>query len=198
MALARDSVVTGHRVAGSIAPLEDCYRPDLSPGWDAFSEHVELADVLADAGCDLLLCETFPNADEAISAVSAARCAGIETWLALTAGPDGALMTPDQMAVAARRGVDEGASVVLVNCTPAHDTLRFVESLADASLGVPIGAYANAGSADDEIGWNASTQPGAQAYAVLAQQWINAGATLVGSCCGTTPEHVRAIAALSR
>src|SRR5688500_17354583 len=48
IAIARESVPAGHRVAGSIAPLEDCYRPDLSPV-DPAPEHRELARVLADA-----------------------------------------------------------------------------------------------------------------------------------------------------
>jgi len=191
--LARESVPVEHRVAGSIAPLEDCYRPDLSPGSASLTEHRELAEVLADAGCDLLLCETFPQAEEAIAAVQAARSTGVETWLALTAGPDGDLMTPDQMAETAREGVENGAAAVLVNCTAAPVTLRFVQSLADASLGVPIGAYANAGSVDDAIGWTASAEPGAATYARIAREWIDAGASLIGSCCGTTPEHIRAL-----
>ena len=193
VALARQSVPSNHRVAGSIAPLEDCYQPDRSPGGGALMEHQVFAQRLADAGADLLLCETFPNTDEALAAVTAARSTNLETWLAMTAGPDASLMSPQQMVVAAKQAVDLGAAAILVNCTPAVDTLRFVVALADASLGVPIGAYANAGSADDQIGWTASPDPGAQAYAVLARQWIDAGATLVGSCCGTTPEHTKSL-----
>ena len=52
--ICRESVPAGHRVAGSLAPLEDCYRPDLSPPPETCrAEHRELAEVLADAGCDL-------------------------------------------------------------------------------------------------------------------------------------------------
>ena len=58
--LARDSVPAGHRVAGSIAPLADCYRPDLSPT-DSRPEHRDLARLLAEEGVDLLLCETFAH-----------------------------------------------------------------------------------------------------------------------------------------
>ncbi|MEM1067572.1 MAG: homocysteine S-methyltransferase family protein [Planctomycetota bacterium] len=192
--LAKNSVPADHRIAGSIAPLEDCYRPDLSPGKASFDEHQELAEVLAEAGADILLCETFPHAEEAIAAVDAATGTGLETWLALTAGPDANLMSPMQMAEMAKRSVDHGAMAVLVNCTPAVDTLPYVIALAGANLSVPIGAYANAGHADDEIGWSASPEPGASAYADLAAQWIAAGATLIGSCCGTTPKHVRALA----
>jgi len=195
--LAREAVPTGHRVAGSIAPLEDCYRPDLSPGGggEVVVEHAALAQVLADAGCDLLLCETFPREDEAIAAVRAAVRTGVPTWASLTAGYRVNLMTPVQMAVVARRVVDAGASAVLVNCTPTGATLGYVQALESAHLGVPIGAYANGGSANHTDGF--TPRPGApQAYLQAARQWLEYGASVLGSCCGTGPEHIRALSEL--
>jgi S-methylmethionine-dependent homocysteine/selenocysteine methylase len=183
----------GHRVAGSIAPLRDCYRPDLSPPHPG-PEHRAMANVLADAGCDLLLCETFPHVGEAVAATEQAVGTGLETWVAFTAGPDARLLSPRQVAEGARRAVDVGAAAVLVNCIPAAETLRFVVALEKAKLSVPIGAYANAGSPDDQIGWNASPRPGAERYLEFVKQWVDAGATIVGGCCGTGPSHIEAIA----
>jgi S-methylmethionine-dependent homocysteine/selenocysteine methylase len=191
--IARRAVPASHRIAASIAPLEDCYRPDLSPGQEARGEHRELAQLLADAACDLLLCETFPHVGEAIVAAEEAVRTGVETWVALTAGPDASLLTPAAMAEGARRAADAGAAAVLVNCTPATDSLRFVEALADARLGLPIGVYANAGRPDDQIGWQSSAEPGADTYALFAMQWVDAGATLLGGCCGTGPAHIASL-----
>ena len=191
--IVRNAVPSSHRIAGSIAPLEDCYRPDLSPGSRSRAEHRELAEALAGEGCDLLLCETFPNIDEAIVAVEEAVRTGTTTWIALTAGPDANLLTADEMAEGAWLAARAGAAAVLVNCTPATDTLRFVKAIADRQLGVPIGAYANAGRADDKIGWQSSSDVGADTYAKLARQWVDAGATLIGSCCGTGPAHIAAL-----
>ena len=188
-----------HRIAGSISPLEDCYRPDLSPRHDARDEHREMAEALAEARCDLLLCETFPQADEALVAVEESVRTGLETWLALTAGPQADLLSPQQMADAARRAVDAGAQAVLVNCTPAAESLRYVAALSGQSggqsLGVPIGVYANAGRPDDEVGWVSTTEianqeRGARIYREMAREWIAAGATIVGGCCGTSPAHI--------
>ncbi len=188
--IARSAVPAAHRVAGSIAPLEDCYRPDLSPGAASRQEHRELAQLLADEGCDLLICETFPNVDEAIVAVEEAVATGTTTWMALTAGPTADLLTPAAMAEGARRAVDAGAEAVLVNCTPAVKTLRLVEAIANAATGAAIGAYANAGEVDDGIGWKSSSVPASEAYSKLAKQWVDAGATLIGGCCGTGPAHI--------
>jgi S-methylmethionine-dependent homocysteine/selenocysteine methylase len=189
--IARASVPPAHRVAGSMAPLEDCYRPDLSPS-DAEPEHRELARALAGAGVDLILCETFPHPGEALAASSAALSTKLPVWLALTAGPSADLMTPAIMRDTARAAIDRGVTAVLVNCVPVLETLRFVEAIAD--LGVPFGAYANAGAADDEIGWRADPDPrGVERYATEARRWVEAGATLIGSCCGTSPAHIRAL-----
>lgn len=187
--LAREAVPADHRVAGSIAPVEDCYRPALSPA-DPRPHHRALARTLAGAGVDLLICETFPHVGEALVAVEEAVATGVETWLALTAGPTADLLTPEELREGALAAVERGASAVLVNCVPADRTLGFLEGLARA--GVPFGAYANAGAPDDGIGWGAGAD-GAERYARLALRWVDAGATLVGGCCGTGPEHVAAL-----
>lgn len=189
--LARDAALPGQRVAGSIAPLEDCYRPELAPE-DPFAEHAELADALAEEGVELLLCETFANGREALSAVDAAVRTGLPTWLALTAGPFGDLLSARALGEVAREGAQRGASAILVCCVGARLTAPYVRALAEA--GVPFGAYANAGAPEDGVGWTDAAHA-AEAYATLASQWVAEGATLVGGCCGTGPAHIRALAA---
>ena len=197
--LTRAAIPSGQLVAGSVAPLEDCYRPDLSPGGgaDVQREHAALAAVLADAGCDLLLCETFSNEEEASAAVRACAETGVETWVALTAGYRVDLMTPVKMAVAARRAVDAGAAAVLVSCTAVGASLGYVLALESARLGVPIGVYANCGMpgrGGPGRGTSAHSAVDPTRYAAVAQRWVDAGATLIGACCGGGPEHVRALA----
>lgn len=189
--IARESVPAGQIVAGSVAPLEDCYSPWLSPA-ACRPEHRELVRVLADSGVDLLLCETFPHGGEALVAVEEAVATGLETWVAFTAGPDADLLTPAEIGRAAREAVARGAAAVLVNCVPASRMGAFVHALED--LPVPFGAYANAGHTAEGLGWGAETADAAERYADLAQTWVAAGATLIGACCGTGPGHVRALA----
>lgn len=195
--LARAGAGPAARIAGSIAPIEDCYRPDLSPAASdpagTRAAHGELAGELAAAGCDLLLCETFPRIDEGLYALEAALATGTESWLSFTAGPEADLLTPAQMASGAKDAVALGAGAVLVNCVPARMTLDYVQALLEV-VGdqVPVGAYANAGSADERMGW--TSDPGApEAYAQTAARWAEAGARLLGGCCGTGPAHVAAL-----
>lgn len=186
----------GARVAGSLAPVGDCYAPQESPAPDVARRlHAEMAGALADAGVDLILCETFPCVSEAEIAVEAAASTGLPVWVALTAGPSADLMTAAALAEGARRCVDRGAGAALVCCVGASLTLPYVEAL--ASVGVPFGAYANAGAAPGDA-YGADDAEAVARYVEHAYTWVAAGATLVGGCCGTRPAHVRALAAAFR
>jgi S-methylmethionine-dependent homocysteine/selenocysteine methylase len=185
--LARESGAT--RIAGSIAPVHDCYRPDLSPpAAEARSVHAALARAFAEEGVDLIVCETFPHPGEARVAVEEAVKTGVPTWAALTAGPDGTLLTPETMEQAAKDCALAGASAVLVCCTAARLTLPYVERL--ARVGVPFGAYANVGMPEDAM------TPAR--YLAYARTWAAAGASIVGACCGTGPAYVRELAKVAR
>ena len=196
VSIAREAVPTTHRVAGSIAPLEDCYHPERSPSQPG-PEHAELATVLVDAGCDLLLCETFAHVGEAVAATQASAGRGLPVWTALTAGYRADLLTPKQAAEGALRLVDAGADAVLINCPPAVETLCYVDALVGAvGQQVTVGAYANAGDAGDGMGWTddpTRQTEGAERYAALARRWHDAGAHIIGSCCGTGPATIAAL-----
>ena len=183
---AKGAAQPGQRVAGSIAPLEDCYRPQLSPD-DPRPEHRELARCLAALEVDLLLCETFPHVGEALIAVEEALATGLETWISFTAGPEANLLSVAEIRMGAREAIQRGASAVLVNCIPVSRIAAFVEGIAD--LGVPFGAYANAGRPDEGMGWQGS-EFAVESYADAALSWIEMGASLVGGCCGTGPAHI--------
>ncbi len=190
---AREAAAGRARVAGSIAPLEDCYRPDLRPPpAQAGREHLEHARVLAEAGCDLLLVETVAAADEGLAAVAAAAATGLPVWVAAMATPRGTLLDGGDLAAFFRRAVAAGASAALINCTPP-DGVDLALPAAAAS-GVPFGAYAHLGEVDAAVPWGRAPDLSPEEYARRALRWVDRGATIVGGCCGTDPEHVRAVA----
>lgn len=195
VALARAALPEDALLAGSIAPLEDCWHPERSPP-DPGPEHALLAGALREAGCELLLCETFAHAEEGLAAVRAAVATGLPTWASFTPGYRGDLLGPEALAAAGVAAVEAGASAVLVNCLPAVLGERYLRALVQADLGVPIGIYANAGSRADGLGWG---DPGApRRYAALARRWVDQGASLVGGCCGTDAATISAVAAALR
>jgi S-methylmethionine-dependent homocysteine/selenocysteine methylase len=190
--IVRGAVPSSCAVLGSMAPIEDCYRPDLSPGAGARTEHREIASALASAGCDVLLCETFANPEEAVVAAEEAVATGLPAWLSLTAGPFGDLLSPSELGQIASDAVSTGIERLLVNCVAATQIGVYIDAI--ASLGVPIGVYANAGREDEALGWAATSKGAAERYAELAERWKDAGASVIGGCCGTGPLHIRALA----
>ena len=191
--VARRALPPACTVLGSMAPLEDCYRPDLSPGEDGREEHRQIAVALAEAGCDVILCETFAHEREAMVAVDEAVRTGRPTWLSLTPGPFGDLLSPAALFGIASTAASTGIERILVNCVAASRAAPYVEAI--AALPLPFGVYANAGARDEGLGWESTDVRAAEAYADLAEPWVAAGASVVGGCCGTGPAHVAALSA---
>jgi S-methylmethionine-dependent homocysteine/selenocysteine methylase len=196
VAEARAAIPPGRavRVAGSMAPLEDCYRPDLRPARDvARAEHEEHARALAAAGCDLLLVETVAAADEGLAAVAAARATGLPVWVAAMATPRGTLLDGSELAAFFRAAASAGASAALVNCTPCDGIDLALDAAASAS--VRFGAYAHMGPLDPAVLWHSQPVLSPEAYAERSLRWVRRGASIVGGCCGTSPAHIAALAA---
>ncbi len=190
VALARRAVPSGHMVAASLAPLRDCYRPDLSPP-SPREEIRTIVRVLAATGADLLLCETFPHVGEAWIAVEEAVATGLPVWVSFTAGPNADLLSPGDVRLGAKGAVERGAAAVLVNCIPCARIAAWVDAV--AGCGVPFGAYANVGDIQDtSVVWHAGNDD-PDAYAARASEWVAAGATLIGGCCGTGPAHIAGV-----
>jgi enediyne biosynthesis protein CalE2 len=189
-------------IGGSIAPLEDCYSPWLSPAPDvAFEEHAEQAEALAAAGADFMMVETMPLIAEADAALRAVRATGLEATVGFVCAPPaepGAairLLSGEPLAEAVERVEPLEPTAIFVNCAASDVITAALRELRTLTAG-PIGGYANLGRIDDERGWEPdSSVPGA-AYAASATPWLAAGAAIIGGCCGTTPEHIEALRAL--
>ncbi|MCB9897530.1 MAG: homocysteine S-methyltransferase family protein [Planctomycetes bacterium] len=176
------------RVAGSMAPLEDCYRPDLTPDDETLvREHGALARALVEDGVDLLLVETMPTRRELAAATRAAASTGVPVWAAVTLGPRSDFFDDETLVAAAEDAAEAGAEAFLVNCSAPLATTRALELVAARANRPPrLGAYANAIYEGD------SDWPPLR-YAAQAERWIELGATLIGGCCGTDARHLRAL-----
>lgn len=181
-------------VAGAIAPLADCYRPDQAPPADAArAAHGRQCEVLAAAGVDLILIETMNTVREARAAIAAARATGLPVWASLIPGPDLTLLDGTPLADALARLADDGPDALLLNCLPVDYADACLPLL--ASAGPPFGIYANASRVPGAV-FRADDRIAPDAYAAAARGWAAAGACVVGGCCGTSPDHLRAVAAL--
>ncbi|WP_320447903.1 homocysteine S-methyltransferase family protein [Candidatus Roseilinea sp. NK_OTU-006] len=184
-------------VAASIAPVEDCYSPELVPSdAELAEEHASLAHNLAAAGVDLILVETQNTIREAVAAARAAHTTGKPLWVSFTLDDENRLLSGELLPDAVRAVLPFKPRAILVNCIPVKQVapaLKLLRSVAPSH--VALGAYANVGHVDEGVGWTLTNAVSPDAYAEAAREWRDLGATIIGGCCGTTPEHIRAVSA---
>jgi len=181
-------------VAGAIGPLGIRVEPWGRTGVDEAEEYFrEQAAALVEGGVDLFVLETFGDVNEIRAAIRAVRsvCA-LPIVAQMTTEEDGNSLN----GVAPETFVPEletaGADVVGLNCSvgPAA-MLETLERMARVAH-VRLSAQPNAGKPREVEGRNLYLcSP--DYMASYARRFINAGVRLVGGCCGTTPDHIRAI-----
>lgn len=168
-------------------PMPDRVTVDLLTSF-----HLERARILADAGPDVLLFETLPGVREVRAAVAVADLLDHPAWITVTT-PDGDHTTDGEPLTEVGRIVRDGDRVeaVGVNCSPSGAVLPALAHLAVTSAR-PLVARPNAGATWRDGAWR---DPGDRAArGDLPVAWREAGASIIGGCCGTTPADVAAMA----
>ena len=174
------------------------YRGDYGLSMDALvAFHRPRMAVLAASGADLLACEAIPCLAEAEAlARLLAEFPGTLAWLSFSCRDEAHVCHGERFAdgAALAEACDQVAAVG-VNCTAP----RYVEALlrsASESTTKPLVAYPNRGEAWDagRRDWVSGEPADVPDFGALAGRWRSAGARLIGGCCRTGPEDVRAIA----
>ena len=197
--LARDAAGSRAAVAGAIGPLGVRLEPFGSLGVDeardAFARQVR--GLLA-GGVDGFLLETFSDVDEIGAAIAAVRAeCDLPIIAQMTIGNDGRTAFGTDPSSFGPELVERGADAVGVNCSVGpHGVLEAVEALARV-VTVPITAQPNAGLPRD-VGDRKIYMASPEYMASYARRMVEAGARIVGGCCGTTPEHIRAIVGFAK
>ena len=195
--LARDAANEGREVlvAGAVGPLGvrlEPYGPTSAEEAQAiFREQME---GLKAGGADLFILETFSDLHEIGQAILAARAVdpAMPIVAQMTIGVDGHTpygATPEDVA----RALDRfGADVIGLNCSVGPQTiLEAVEKMVPVTR-KKISAQPNAGMPRD-VGGRSMYMASAEYMAEYARHLVQAGAKVVGGCCGTTPEHIAAM-----
>ena len=184
-------------VGGSVGPLGapgiDLGRPADDVARATFREQLE---GLLEGGIDVVVLETFADLGLILLALEEARgVCDLPVMASLTFGEELALAdgtTPERAAAAL---LDAGADVIGVNCGAGPvASLDALERIATACSGTPLSAMPNAGLPQRIEGqFVYAAEP--DYLGAMTPRLVAAGARIVGGCCGTTPDHVRAIRA---
>lgn len=180
-------------VFASQTTLEDCYRPDLVPDDETLRrEHAATAAVLAGAGADALLLETFNTVREARIAAAAAVATGLPVMVSFACVSGARLLSGEDAGEAAAAIALPGVVAAGANCTAVGVELSALSAMA-AATPLPLVAYANNAWFEDDSVWLTAEPVSPSRYGFCALAWLAVGARLVGGCCGTNPEHIAAL-----
>jgi methionine synthase I (cobalamin-dependent)/5,10-methylenetetrahydrofolate reductase len=183
-------------IAGSVGPLGVRLAPfGRTTPEEAFEAFKIQTGALIEAGVDLLLFETFPDLGEIAEAVRAARAIDpdIPIIAQATFTRDDRTILGDTPAQVARALRDTGADVIGVNCSggPAQ-LLRILRLMRQAAPDMRFSVVPNAGwpeMAGGRVMYTATPDY----FGDYALAFKDAGACIVGGCCGTTPDHIHAM-----
>ena len=168
------------------------------------------AEILVEEGVDLLMLETLGSSVRTIRAMlRATRDLGVPVWVSLSCVRDrdteallfgieesaaaaDAAVTYGPLGEAAREIMSVGGSALLMMHSVRDLTEDAVKVLRGAWPG-PVGAYPNAGYWSRPK-WTFVDQVSPDRYLADARRWVEAGAAIVGGCCGVGVEHIRALA----
>ncbi len=186
-------------VAGAVGPLGVRLEPLGKTGLDearaAFAEQIGvLAGNGPGNGVDLLIIETMPALNEAREALEAAKAVAphLPVLVMVTVDDESECLDGSSPAQAAALLTEWGAGAVGVNCSTGPATVLTAIEAMRAATTLPLAGMPNAGVPRAVEGRNIYLcSP--EYMASFARKAIAAGAQIVGGCCGTTPNHIRAM-----
>lgn len=159
---------------------------------EVFEIYREQISCLAEAGVDFIVAETMLSVEETMVALDAASLVcELPVLCSLTLEADGNALYGGNGVEAVETLQAMGASAVGVNCSVGPDQLEQVIRNMKAAAQIPVIAKPNSGlPLIDEQG-NASYSMGPEEFARSMKKLVEAGAGVIGGCCGTTPEYIR-------
>lgn len=192
---AREAASREVLIAGSIGPLGMLRQSREVSNEEVFEIFKEQAGALEERGVDLFILETFSDLEEILLAIDAVRSfSRLPLVVQLTFTEEGTTHGDIRPRDAAMRLKEKNVQVVGVNCTLGPQALLPIVQELAALNDRPVSAMPNAGfpiRQGDRIVYPKSS-PGY--FASFAREAVGLGVRLLGGCCGTTPEHIRAVA----
>jgi len=197
VASAREAVSGGVLVAGSVGPTGALLEPygDAAPA-DVREAFREVGGHLDGEAIDFFVVETMTDVNEALLALEGIKSVSdrpIVATMSFQKTPKGMrTVMGHQPAASAAQLIEAGAAIVGTNCcNGAEEAVWIIEEMGE--VGVPVIAQPNAGIPVIE-GGNPVYNQTPERMAADVPRLLAAGVRIIGGCCGTTPEHIRAIA----
>ena len=181
------------KIIVSFAPLEDCYKPKLFPGRDAaLSEFSQLGRWLAEAEVDILILETMNSMEETEAGLCALKGIDLPLWVSFVLKDENHLLSGDRLGDALNMLNNFQIEMILLNCNPLGRTKRAVDNIVDNWHG-GWGIYPNLGRGEPSVDGCITEYESMEKYLSVVEYAHKGGASVVGGCCGSSPEHIAEI-----
>ena len=188
--MARKASNDSIKILGSIAPLEDCYSPDLFPGADlATKEFSVIAEWLADERIDIFLLETMNNILETKTCLDVVEKYKLPIWVSFNLLDSDHIQSGESLKDAIKMVDKFSVDCVLLNCNPLNRTFSALETLARYCSG-KWGIYPNLGVGEPSPDGIIKDYHSDAEFIDLTKNAVKLGATVVGGCCGSNPKHI--------
>ena len=190
---AKNAADSSTKILGSIAPLEDCYKPELFPGRDAaLSEFAQMGHWMEETEVDILILETMNSMEETEAGLCALKNIDLPIWVSFVLKDESHLLSGDRLVDALNMLNSFQIKVVLLNCGPIVRTKKAVNNIVDNWDDI-WGISPNLGIGEPSPdGCIIEYEPMGK-YLSLVKYALNVGALVVGGCCGSSPEHIAEI-----
>ena len=200
------------KIIGSLPPLETSYRADLVINEkEMYENYKEIASILKN-NVDVIICETMSSSIEAKIALNAALETNTESWISWTLHGNRLDVLPSgetlENAFNELKAIE--ADAYLINCCGANFVTEGIKTLNNLT-DKPIGGYAN--SVLVRVSKNTKVKDATYSmeknpeqaqrslsknidewdYSSEAKKWLKNGASIIGGCCSTTPNHIKEI-----
>lgn len=191
--LSKSCVKAGTYVAGDLTTTG---KTDM-PYETLYTVYQEQISCLRDAGVDLLVAETMLTLDETMAAVDAAHAVcDLPILCTMTVESDGSLFFGGNIFETALALQEIGADAVGINCSAGPEQFESIIFSLKESLDIPVIAKPNAGMPTIDEKGEAHYHMDPAEFAAHMKRLVEAGADLIGGCCGTSPEYIRELVSI--
>jgi homocysteine S-methyltransferase len=179
------------KILGSIAPLEDCYKPSKYPGnRKARLEFLELSNWFVDCGIDVFILETMNNLPEILICLKVLSSHNTPIWVSLNLLDEEHILSGEKISTVVESITKFNISTLLLNCNSIEKTNMALDNLTECWKG-EWGIYPNLGigepSSDGVINNFSQTED----FIEVLKRAVSLGATILGGCCGSDYSHIR-------
>ncbi len=182
-------------IAGIVAPIEDCYKPNDVPEIDVLlKEHRNRIEILLENDVDLIIAETIGTLKEAKAIMELMMELDIPFFISfICRGLN--LLSEEPLSEAINLMSRFKVDGILTNCTSCKDIDEIMDYF-KSSVSILYGGYANTGKMNPHVRGDYLYEMSPSQYSKHVKKWIDSGAKLVGGCCGTTPSHIECLKGL--